>query len=270
MRARQTGTWASPGLLHAARRADHRRRARSAMKIVPAYIEYCTVKKAIAAIAQSGELRNASVADVRKRVRRAARRSTTSPPSGRSDLEITKEGGEVVIAFAYRRSASRCRRTSRLVHRLRRLQRGKRQGGRLRRVGPDEPADSRRPARLPLPGTRRCSRRRSRTAATARRTTSGSNSSATACSTAPSRASSTRASPQLPEGELSRLRASLVREESLAEIAQRHRRSASTCAWARASSRSGGAGRPSILADALEAVFGAVFLDGGFEAARRR
>jgi ribonuclease-3 len=32
--------------------------------------------------------------------------------------------------------------------------------------------------------------------------------------------------------------------------------------------RSGGAERPSILADALEAVFGAVFLDGGFDAAR--
>jgi len=73
--------------------------------------------------------------------------------------------------------------------------------------------------------------------------------------------------PQLAEGELSRLRASLVRQQSLFEIAQqidlgRH------LALGDGEIRSGGAQRPSILADALEALIGGVFLDGGFAAAR--
>lgn len=67
--------------------------------------------------------------------------------------------------------------------------------------------------------------------------------------------------PQLPEGRLTQLRARLVREESLAGVA----------------TGLGLAGlvhaalspiRPSLLADALEAVFGAIFLDGGYPAAR--
>lgn len=73
--------------------------------------------------------------------------------------------------------------------------------------------------------------------------------------------------PTLAEGELSRLRASLVRWESLAVLAQElglgaHLR------LAEGESTSGGAERPSILSDALEAVYGAVFLDGGYESAR--
>ena len=73
--------------------------------------------------------------------------------------------------------------------------------------------------------------------------------------------------PQLPEGELSRLRASLVNQQSLFEIAQqielgRH------LLLGEGELKSGGARRPSMLADALEALIGAVFLDGGFEAAR--
>jgi len=44
--------------------------------------------------------------------------------------------------------------------------------------------------------------------------------------------------------------------------------SATACAWGRASSKSGGSRRPSILADGLEAVFAAVFLDAGFGAAK--
>ena len=68
--------------------------------------------------------------------------------------------------------------------------------------------------------------------------------------------------PQLSEGKLTRLRASLVREEALADAAARidlggHLR----------------VGRielqPSLLADAVEAVVGAVFLDGGYQAARK-
>jgi ribonuclease-3 len=69
-----------------------------------------------------------------------------------------------------------------------------------------------------------------------------------------------------PEGKLSRIRASLVREQTLAEIAGSiglggHLR------LGEGEVRSGGSERPSILADALEAVFGAVLLDGGAEAA---
>ena len=69
------------------------------------------------------------------------------------------------------------------------------------------------------------------------------------------------------EGDLSRVRATLVRQESLHRIAllldlPAHVR------LGEGEARSGGAARPSILADALEAIFGAVYLDGGFEAAR--
>ncbi|MDB5903428.1 MAG: ribonuclease [Betaproteobacteria bacterium] len=72
--------------------------------------------------------------------------------------------------------------------------------------------------------------------------------------------------PGLAEGELSRLRASLVSQPSLAEIATagdfgRHLR------LGEGELKSGGAKRPSMLADAVEAVIGAAFLDGGFEAA---
>jgi hypothetical protein len=70
------------------------------MKLVPAYIEYYTIKKAINSIAQSGELRNATVADVRKAYDRRANVDdiTAVRPA---DLEVTKDGNEIVIAFAY-------------------------------------------------------------------------------------------------------------------------------------------------------------------------
>lgn len=74
--------------------------------------------------------------------------------------------------------------------------------------------------------------------------------------------------PHLPEGELSRLRASLVSQPALATLAEsldlgRH------LALGDGELKSGGGRRPSILSDALEAVLGAVLLDGGFEAARQ-
>ena len=71
----------------------------------------------------------------------------------------------------------------------------------------------------------------------------------------------------LREGELSRLRASLVRQETLAEIA----RSLELGDYLRLGEgelKSGGSKRPSILADALEAIFGAIEVDAGFGAAR--
>lgn len=73
--------------------------------------------------------------------------------------------------------------------------------------------------------------------------------------------------PKLSEGPLSRLRANLVRQASLAAVA----RGLGLSAFMRLGEgelQSGGAERPSILADALEAVYGAVFLDGGYEAVR--
>ncbi|MDH4172426.1 MAG: ribonuclease III [Betaproteobacteria bacterium] len=73
--------------------------------------------------------------------------------------------------------------------------------------------------------------------------------------------------PQLSEGELSRMRASLVRQEALAAAAAglglaEHLR------MGQGESASGGAHRASVLADALEALYGAVFLDGGYASAR--
>ncbi|MDR2239479.1 MAG: ribonuclease III [Zoogloeaceae bacterium] len=70
------------------------------------------------------------------------------------------------------------------------------------------------------------------------------------------------------EGDLSRLRANLVRQEALAEIAQRIALG-ERLRLGEGELKSGGFRRPSILADALEALFGAVFLDGGFEPARQ-
>jgi ribonuclease III len=72
---------------------------------------------------------------------------------------------------------------------------------------------------------------------------------------------------QLPEGELSRLRASLVNQQSLFEIAQKIQLGG-ILQLGEGELKSGGAQRPSILADALEALIGATFLDGGFDAAR--
>lgn len=74
--------------------------------------------------------------------------------------------------------------------------------------------------------------------------------------------------PTLAEGDLSRVRAHLVNKETLAEVARRLNLGASL-RLGEGEVRSGGAARASILADAMEAVFGAVFIDAGFEKARR-
>jgi ribonuclease-3 len=71
----------------------------------------------------------------------------------------------------------------------------------------------------------------------------------------------------LPEGDLSRVRANLVKQDTL------HRLSVdlglpAVIRLGEGEVRSGGQKRPSILADALEAVVGAVYLDGGFSAAQ--
>ncbi|CAG0978588.1 Ribonuclease 3 [Rhodocyclaceae bacterium] len=73
---------------------------------------------------------------------------------------------------------------------------------------------------------------------------------------------------EVREGDLSRLRANLVRQETLAEVAQRLGLG-EQLRLGEGELKSGGFRRPSILADALEALFGAVFVDGGFEQARK-
>jgi ribonuclease-3 len=73
---------------------------------------------------------------------------------------------------------------------------------------------------------------------------------------------------RLAEGDLSRLRANIVNQSSLAGAAQQFG-FGELLRLGEGELKSGGARRPSILADAVEAVIGAAFLDGGFEAAHQ-
>jgi ribonuclease-3 len=74
--------------------------------------------------------------------------------------------------------------------------------------------------------------------------------------------------PALPEGELAKLRATVVSAETLAEIANELDVGASL-RLGKGEDASGGRAKPSILADAMEAVIAAVYLDGGLEPASR-
>ena len=74
--------------------------------------------------------------------------------------------------------------------------------------------------------------------------------------------------PLLSEGELSRLRSNLVKEETLVTLAQQLDLG-SHLKLGEGERKSGGFRRPSILADAMEALFGAVLLDGGHTAAEK-
>ena len=76
-----------------------------AFKTVPAIVEYFTIKKNINAIVKSGDARGASVTDIRKAYDRRASVDETPSLSG-ADLDISKEQGEVVIAFAYSRKVN--------------------------------------------------------------------------------------------------------------------------------------------------------------------
>jgi ribonuclease-3 len=69
------------------------------------------------------------------------------------------------------------------------------------------------------------------------------------------------------EGDLSRLRANLVKQQSLYEIAQKLDLSPALL-LGEGELKSGGFRRPSILGDTLEAILGAIYLDGGFTAAQ--
>jgi len=73
--------------------------------------------------------------------------------------------------------------------------------------------------------------------------------------------------PKADEGDMSRLRASLVKDDSLARIAVELGLGEHLILGG-GEQKSGGHRRESILADAIEAIFGAVYLDRGFDAAR--
>ncbi len=70
----------------------------------------------------------------------------------------------------------------------------------------------------------------------------------------------------LPEGDLSRVRANLVKQDTLHQLALRLQVS-DVLRLGEGESKSGGQHRPSILADALEALIGAVYLDAGYSRA---
>ena len=72
---------------------------------------------------------------------------------------------------------------------------------------------------------------------------------------------------ELPEGDLSRVRANLVKQDTLHQLAEKLRLS-EVIKLGEGELRSGGQKRPSILADVLEAIIGAVYLDAGFAAAQ--
>lgn len=73
--------------------------------------------------------------------------------------------------------------------------------------------------------------------------------------------------PDLPEGKLTKLRASLVCEKSLYAYAKQIKLG-SHIRLSRGEQRTGGDDRPSILSDAFEALIAAIYLDGGIEPAR--
>jgi len=74
--------------------------------------------------------------------------------------------------------------------------------------------------------------------------------------------------PSMPEGELTKLRAGVVCETSLAKAAHKLR-IGEFLLLGKGEENTGGRGRESILADAVEAVIGAIYLDGGFAEAER-
>jgi ribonuclease-3 len=75
-----------------------------------------------------------------------------------------------------------------------------------------------------------------------------------------------RSFPELPEGELAKVRASVVNSSALAEVAATLNLGAALL-LGKGEDQSGGREKPSILADAMEALIGAVYIDGGWDAA---
>ena len=69
------------------------------LKVAPAYIEYFSVKKDVASVVSSGEAKG-TVAEIRKSFDRHAQIDDVTVVTG-ADLDISKDGGDVVISFAY-------------------------------------------------------------------------------------------------------------------------------------------------------------------------
>ncbi len=84
------------------------------MKVAPAYLEFYSVKKAVTAIAQGGDMRSATVADVRKAFDRRAEIDNITVIGG-PDLDISKEGGDIVISFAYSKKVELFKNVSLLI-----------------------------------------------------------------------------------------------------------------------------------------------------------
>lgn len=74
--------------------------------------------------------------------------------------------------------------------------------------------------------------------------------------------------PDLPEGQLAKLRASVVNTATLAELAT-DIGAGELLRLGKGEDQSGGRSKESILADALEAIFGAIYVDGGWDAAQK-
>ncbi len=72
-----------------------------------------------------------------------------------------------------------------------------------------------------------------------------------------------------PEGDLAKIKANVVSEKSLAPIAKRKMHIDRYLVLGKGEELSGGRDKPAILADALEAIIGALYLDSGYEAAER-
>jgi len=75
-----------------------------------------------------------------------------------------------------------------------------------------------------------------------------------------------RTYPDMPEGELAKVRASLVNSAALAEVAA-DLEIGDALLLGKGEDQSGGRQKPSILADGMEALIGAVYIDGGWSAA---
>ena len=79
-----------------------------------------------------------------------------------------------------------------------------------------------------------------------------------------------REHPDLPEGQLAKLRAAVVNMRALAGVARDPRPRRATCMLGRGEETTGGRDKASILADTLEAVIGAVYLPRACDGGARR
>jgi hypothetical protein len=70
------------------------------MKVTPSIIEYYKIKKAVMSVGQDSALQSASVGEVRKAFGKHAEIDNFKTITA-LDIEVTKEGGQLVVAFAY-------------------------------------------------------------------------------------------------------------------------------------------------------------------------